>query len=45
MWFAGGPGVKQSLLAVPDPSQPFGNPNCTECAQCTSVKIFIIKDF
>ena len=30
-WFPGGPGIKQSLLPIPDPSRPFGDPNCTAC--------------
>ena len=30
-WFPGGPSVKTSPMPVPDPSRPWGNPNCASC--------------
>ena len=30
-WFPGGPSVKTIPMPVPDPSRPWGNPNCASC--------------
>lgn len=30
-WFPNGPTLQQSALPVPDPTRPFGHPNCTSC--------------
>ncbi len=31
LWFDSGPSISYLPLPVPDPSRPYGNPNCNEC--------------
>ena len=35
-WFCGGPDVDRVLLPVPDPTRPFGDPNCKTCKDSCS---------
>ena len=35
-WFPGGPTVKTIPMPIPDPSRPWGNPNCTSCSDICS---------
>ena len=32
-WYPNGPTLSQNLLPVPDPAQPYGNPNCNSCEE------------